>query len=131
MSVSVPLVDVEVAWRAARVLMPHAVSMYEYDGYVRVREAGGHEKSFECLRIAWPDGVRDWPPESGAEPEVPVVRLSRKKAAAKARDTIRTLMAECKGSEWQILNTFNHALTVELSRIMDRMEKLRPDEWGA
>ncbi len=59
-----------------------------------------------------------------------IVRRSRREAADEARDTIRRLMADCKGSEWQRLNTFNHMLTIELSRIMDRMEELRPDEWG-
>lgn len=58
------------------------------------------------------------------------VRRSRKDAANEARATIRRLMAECQGSEWQRLNTFNHMLTIELSRIMDRIEELRPDEWG-
>lgn len=57
-------------------------------------------------------------------------KLKRGEAAKQARETIRNLMAECEGSELQRLRTFANMLTRELWRIDERIDELRPDEWG-
>lgn len=57
-------------------------------------------------------------------------KMTRLQAAKQARDTIRKMMAECEGSELQRLRTFASMLTRELCRIDERIDELRPDEWG-